>query len=188
MKSENNPSASASDTTSTSKPKEDAPKKEEKRSEADFISDQQSQAKAAISQTLADMKRAVADGADVREWTRQHPWILMGSAAIVGTLLGRLITPSKDEKFKEFFEEKWEKMKDRFTPAPEEVAAKKATEPQEKGSMFGSILRESMKAVGPALVGVITNLMDQNRGQEDAENGHEGNGKHAHEDAPHTPN
>jgi hypothetical protein len=132
------------------------------------------------------MKRAVAEGADVREWTRLHPWVLMGSAALVGTLLGRLITPSKDEKLKEFYEAKWEKMKDRFTPSPEETSERKAADPQEKTSVFGSILRESMKAVGPALVGLMTTMMDKG-GQDDSEKGHEGNGKHSHEDAPHTP-
>lgn len=113
----------------------------------------------------------------------------MGSAAVVGTLLGRLITPPKDEKFKEFFEEKWEKMKDRFTPAtPAETSSRSAAGPQaEKPSMFGSILRESMKAVGPALVGLITTMMDKQGAGDEPENGHEGNGNHGQPESRQNP-
>lgn len=149
-------------------------------SEADFISAQQVQARSAITQTIADMKHALAEGVDVREWTRQHPWILMGTAAVAGVVAGMMVTPSKDEKFREFFEAKWEKMKERFTPeVPPEAATRAAgAATEEKPSMLGSILKETMKAVGPAVMGLVTSMMEKQAARGEDENGHEGNGHH----------
>jgi len=156
-----------------------------KQSEADFIAEQQEHARAAISQTIVDMKQAVVQSVDVAEWTRQHPWILMGAAAAVGVVAGRLITPSKEEKLTEFFEEKWEKIKDKFTPAaPAEAAARSVADaPAEKPSFVGSVLKETMKTVGPMLLGLITSYMEQQHNKDEANNGHHGNGKHT-EDEP----
>jgi gas vesicle protein len=156
-------------------------------SEADFISAQQNQARAAITQTIADMKHALAEGVDLREWTRQHPWILMGTAAVAGAVAGMLVTPSKDEKLKDFFEAKWEKMKEKFTPdVPPEAAPRAAAATEEKPSMIGSILKETMKAVGPAVMGLVTSMMEKQASRGEDENGHEGNGHHGQADATET--
>jgi hypothetical protein len=156
-------------------------------SEADFISAQQTQARAAITQTIADLKQALAEGVDLREWTRQHPWILMGTAAVAGAVAGMLVTPSKDEKFKEFFEAKWEKMKEKFTPdVPPEAAPRVAPATEEKPSMIGSILKETMKAIGPAVMGLVTSMMEKQAARGEDENGHEGNGHHGQADATET--
>src|SRR5690349_10314694 len=119
MMSEKNPNASDSGTMSTSaqnQPQSDDPKAHDAHpalSEADFLAQQQAQARTAISNTLADMKHAVAQSVNLREWTREHPWILMGTAAVAGAVAAALLTPSKEETFKEFFEEKWEKFKEK---------------------------------------------------------------------------
>jgi len=155
-------------------------------SEADFLAQQQTQARAAISDTLADMKHALAQGVNVREWTRQHPWILMGTAAIAGGVVAALLTPSKEESFKEFFEEKWEKFKDKMTPDVSQTATSErisSKPPEEKSSILGSVLKETMKAVGPMLAGLITSMTAQGQDQDHSGNGH--NGKPEHENAPH---
>src|SRR5712691_6814593 len=120
MNSENNPNASSS-TAATSpsapaKPQHPTPQDSSKISEADFLARQQAEAKAAITRVLSDMKQALAQGVSLREWTREHPLILMGTAAAAGVAAGILLTTSKEESFKEFFEEKWEQIKDKLTP------------------------------------------------------------------------
>ena len=49
---------------------------------------------------------------DVREWTRQHPWILTGTATVAGFVAGMLAMPSKQESFKDYFGDKWEAFKE----------------------------------------------------------------------------
>src|SRR5438094_2527411 len=119
MNSEKNPNASSSTAaTSTSAPAKPQTTSEDnsKISEADYLTRQQEHAKAAISGVLSDMKEALAQGVSLREWTREHPWILMGTAAAAGVAAGMLLTPSKEESLKDFFEEKWEQIKDKLTP------------------------------------------------------------------------
>ena len=132
------------------------------------------------------MKYALAHGVSVREWTRQHPWILMGSAAVAGAVAAMLVTPSKEEKLKDFFEEKWEQIKDKFTPAaPPEAAARSAAEPQAaQPSMLGTVMREAIKVVGPALAGLITSMMANQGAEGNSDNGHNGNGHTRQDGAP----
>src|SRR3954452_15995158 len=116
MNSENNPNVNASGTTSPGAPQKQPqtqqpsgePQGDAKKqpSEADYIAKEQAQASAAISAVLADMKRAVAQGVDVREWTRQHPLIMAGTATVAGFVAGMLVMPSKKETFKDFFGDK----------------------------------------------------------------------------------
>src|SRR3954452_4683858 len=113
MNSENNPNVNASGTTSPGAPPKPpqpngGPQADGKKqpSEADYLAKEQAQASAAITAVLADMKRAVAQGVDVREWTRQHPLIMAGTATVAGFVAGMLVMPSKKETFKDFFGDK----------------------------------------------------------------------------------
>lgn len=127
------------------------------------------------------MKQAAAQSVNVREWTRQHPWILMGSAAVAGAVVGMLVTPSKEETIKEFFEEKWEAIKDKLTPSPApEAASRGAAEPAqgEKKSMLGTILQEVLRAAGPAITGLMTMMANQQGGGQDGHGPQNGNGHH----------
>jgi ElaB/YqjD/DUF883 family membrane-anchored ribosome-binding protein len=182
MNSENNPNVNASTTTSPGgPPKQDEPPEAKNVNEADYLTRQQTEARAAISGVLADMKRAFADGADVREWTRQHPWIMAGSAAAAGFVAGMLVVPKKEESFKEYFEEKWEAFKEKMTP-PATATATVGEQPPptvqpEKSSMLGVIMRETLKAIGPTIGGLITAALASQQAQ--ASDGHAGNGSHA---------
>jgi hypothetical protein len=119
------------------------------------------------------MKQALAQGVSLREWTREHPWILMGTAAAAGIAAGMLLTPSKEESFKEFFEEKWEQIKDKLTPTvPPESARGAETAQPEKSSPLVSILRETIKALGPALGGIISGALAGQAVKEEPHNGH----------------
>lgn len=131
------------------------------------------------------MKRAVADGGNLREWTRQYPWILTGTAAVAGFAAGMLVVPSKDESFRD----KWEALKDKLTPeAPAEgsqaAAAKAGAKAEQPTSVLGTVLREAMKAVGPMLGGLITSVMAHQNPQSGDGDGHPGNGSYGHAEEP----
>jgi hypothetical protein len=145
--------------------------------EADFLTREQDQAKAAISAVLADMKRAVAEGADVREWTRQHPLIMAGTATVAGFIAGMLVMPSKHESVKSYWGEKWEAFQQKMMPpttatatvgteAPPAPAAPQAEPP----SILGTVVREAMKSLGPMLGGLISGIAAGQAAQ--PENGH----------------
>jgi len=127
------------------------------------------------------MKQALAQGADIREWTRQHPLIVTGSAIAAGFVAGLLVTPSKEDTYKNFFEEKWEYLREKFAPpttATATVGAEAPPQPQqeEKPTVVSTILREAIKAIGPTIGGLITGALanQQPKPPED----HPGNGNY----------
>jgi ElaB/YqjD/DUF883 family membrane-anchored ribosome-binding protein len=192
MNSENKPNVYDSGTTSTTEPTRDAkphePPELKNVPEADYLTQQQDKAREAMGGVVADMKKALAEGADVREWTRQHPWILAGTATVAGFVAGMLVVPPKQESFKDYFEEKWESFKDAMTPTPPatpagvspEAAPRAAAQPQQP-SMLGGLIREVLKVVGPTIGGLITGaIAGQQQGQQ--ADGHDGNGNASHFD------
>jgi ElaB/YqjD/DUF883 family membrane-anchored ribosome-binding protein len=198
MNSENNPNVNASGTTSPGAPQKppqmqqpsggepqgDARKQP---SEADYLAREQAQASAAITAVLTDMKRAVAQGVDVRAWTRQHPLIMAGTATVAGFVAGMLVTPSKKETFKDFFGDKWEAFKDKMTPpatATATVGNPPPPAPQgEPTSILGTIIKQAIQVLGPAIGGMVTGAMAGEA--EGAKNGHPESDSHpAPESAP----
>jgi ElaB/YqjD/DUF883 family membrane-anchored ribosome-binding protein len=70
------------------------PPKSELQSEAEFLAVQAADAHAAIQQTLDDLRESLKTAADVRLWTRQHPWASVATAAAVGFAAANAITAS----------------------------------------------------------------------------------------------
>ena len=178
MNNANKPNGSVSGTTSPTGQQAE----ESKVSEADYVTQQAEQAKRAIAAVIGDMKDAISGSADVREWTRQYPWMLTGTAAVAGFVAGVAVTPPKEESFKDFFGEKWQELKDSLTPnvATEtdkaQTARTIADQPasqEEKPSWFAVVLREVLKTVGPTIGGLITGAL---AGQQAQKPPHEGNG------------
>ena len=156
--------------------------------EADYVTEQAAQAKAAIGTVIGDIKGAIASSANFREWTRQYPWLVTAGAAVAGFAAGMVVTPSKEESFKDM----WEKVKDKFTPdleKPKVDAHTVADQPAaaaagEKPSWFSVVLREVLKAVGPTIGGMLTGALASQPAQDD--NGHAGNGHRPVGDPPPT--
>jgi hypothetical protein len=147
---------------------------DKKVTEADYVTRQADEARAAITAVVTDMKKALVESANLKEWTRQYPWMVAGAATVGGFLAGMVVTPSKDETFRE----KWEALKDKLTPevAPEAPAGATARtiadQPQaESPSMFAVVIREALKAVGPTIGGLITGAFASQQ-PEPAGNGH----------------
>src|SRR5688500_11675083 len=116
MNNENKPNASGSATTSqtgpgrqrppSGQPQAPADRVDKKVTEADYITRQADEARAAVTAIIGDMKKALAQGADVKEWTRQYPWVVAGAATVAGFVTAMVVTPSKEETFRE----KWESL------------------------------------------------------------------------------
>jgi hypothetical protein len=146
--------------------------------EAAYVAEQADQAKAAIASVLGDMKGAIAQSVNLKEWTRQYPWIMTASAAVVGFAAAMAVTPSKDESLKD----KWEAFKDKFTPdlsAKPEVNARTVADQPAQGdspSWFSIVLREVLKAVGPTIGGMLTGALASQPAQDPESSGHAGNG------------
>ena len=145
MSRENAGSAANSDATSNRPP---APKKKNEPSEADFLAEQQTKAKAAMDTAFADMKKAIAGGfssnAHLTEWMGAYPWVSLGVGAAVGFLTGSAFTPARDESFKERFESLLEEVKRK------EVKEEKAEKGTEKAA------RAAVQAQQPSIMGKIT--------------------------------
>jgi hypothetical protein len=140
------------------------------------------------------MKQAIAQGADLKEWTRLHPWVMVGGAAVAGLAAGLMLIPSKskskrkNDPIAEFFGEHWDEVKAKLnglTPAGAAAAAAAATAAtsataaqqqatvEAQPSMIGGLIREVLKIVGPTLGGLVTGAI---AGHQQAEQPHEGNG------------
>jgi hypothetical protein len=152
--------------------------------EGDYVTRQADEARAAISAVVGDMKKALADSANLKEWTRQYPWVVAGAATVAGFVTGMVVTPTKDEPFRE----KWEALKDKLTPdvtvPPADAATARtiADQPQaENPSILAVILREALKAVGPAVGGMLTGAFASQPTPPEDGNGHAAGGRYATE-------
>jgi hypothetical protein len=223
MSSENNPNANSSATTSATAPTKGAPGTKqgdkpkgpaeqaadrEKAPEADYLTRQQTDARAANTAVIGDMKRAAAQGADVREWTRLHPWAMVGGAAVAGLAAGLILMPGKSKKHQadnaveDFFGQHWEAIRNKLnglSPAGAAAAAAAATaatstaaaqaqaaEAQPAGKSFlGNLVGEVLKVVGPTIGGIVSGAFAGNA-QADDDKPHDGNG-HANPQSYGTP-
>jgi len=133
------------------------------------------------------MKHALAEGANLKEWTRQYPWMVAGAATVGGFLTGMLVTPSKEETFRE----KWEALKDKLTPDlnPPEPASPTARTIADQPdvpnpSIFAVIMREALKTIGPTIGGLITGALAGQQQAEPEGNGHPASDRYAATEPP----
>jgi hypothetical protein len=68
-------------------------------SEAALLAREKADAKAALRQTLVDLKQSLRTSVDVRLWTKEHPWIAVGMAAAAGFTAATVVVPAPGEKF-----------------------------------------------------------------------------------------
>jgi len=62
--------------------------------EDQFLAQEAASAKAAMVQTVHDLKAHLRAAVDVRAYTRRHPWIAVGAAAATGFAVGAVVKPS----------------------------------------------------------------------------------------------
>jgi hypothetical protein len=69
------------------------PPKSARMTEEAFLREQASQARGALAATLRDLRTSLLASADVRQWTRQHPWAATGAAAAAGFAVAAAVVP-----------------------------------------------------------------------------------------------
>jgi hypothetical protein len=63
----------------------------DKTSESELLNREVQQAKAAMDQSVADLKQSLRTAADLQLWAQHHPWLTVGAAAAGGFAAGSTI-------------------------------------------------------------------------------------------------
>jgi hypothetical protein len=155
MKTENANSARTSGTTSTPAPKTagDA----SKMSEADFLAQQAAEAKAAMSRAMAQLKVDLGETVNVAAWTRQYPWISLGTVAVAGFLATSALIPSKEQQALKRLRA-IERALTPSSPASTSSDTNGNGKPAQKPSIFQKMAQEAIKALPGVLSAVATTL------------------------------
>lgn len=135
-------------------------------SEADFLTLQQEHAKAAIGRVVSELKGALAEGANPKEWMQQYPWATLGASAIAGFVATTLLVPSREQQaLKKLAEieralnpEPRRRAERERDDHPDSVDSKAGSDDYKAGkqSFLTSLLGEAIKAVRPALISLLT--------------------------------
>jgi hypothetical protein len=81
-------------------------------SEIDYLNREITDARAALSKTVAGLKHRYAASVDAREWIKRYPWSAMGVATVAGFAAATVVTPAAGVPFSE----KWSNLRTRFCP------------------------------------------------------------------------
>ncbi len=128
-----------------------------KAAEPDFLARQQEEARRAMKRVISGAGLSLAQGANVKQWAREYPWMTTASAAAAGFLAGLMLTPAKGQSFKEKFSSHKETASPASSPsvaASESAAA--APRQSDKASIIGTLAREIFKVVGPLVAGLVS--------------------------------
>jgi hypothetical protein len=115
----------------------------EYRSEKRFLADQAADARTAMVRTLEEMKRTLAQSADVRTCARLHPWIATGSAAVAGFVAGAVVSSPRSTSGER-------------SPAGTEADAPPDSTGPEPARAKAGFLRATL---GTALTGILQSLL-----------------------------
>jgi hypothetical protein len=66
-------------------------------SEADYLARESELTKLALTRTLEDLKSSLRSTADLRLWTRKHPWAALGIAAAAGFSAAAVVASKRSE-------------------------------------------------------------------------------------------
>src|SRR5690349_8805325 len=80
-------------------------KAQAKLTEAQFLQQTAAEVKAAITKTVDDLKKDALTAADIRLWSKEHPWAVVGAAAAAGFIAATVVTPAKNKDLKDKFTE-----------------------------------------------------------------------------------
>ena len=148
--------ASASTPAATERPRANDPQSAS--SESEYLEQQASAAKAAISGAFADLKTDLAKGVDPRVWIKSHPWITMASAAVAGFAAAATVVPSKEEQALRRLEAIEEAIhgKKHAGQAGSNGNGSDETARSGHGGLIGMILHELLAVIKPAIVTLIS--------------------------------
>lgn len=107
--------------------------------------------------SLEQMKAELQNAADVRAWTREHPWVMTASAAVAGFIAASVVIPSKEEQALKRIAE-LERATAAYPPPEEDGRAERASKRPTRSprSFWSSLATEALEAVKPALLSALT--------------------------------
>lgn len=168
---------------------EKSPERKDGLTESAFLEREAQRAKAAMAQAWADAKAKAMQGLDPRVWTASHPWYALTGAALAGFVAAYSLTPSKEQEILR----KIAKLNraiagvepdadvdtvpaaDAATVEGQRVRVAEATadagRKDRTSGILGTLGKELIKAVGPALMSSITAAIAAKTAAED-NNGH----------------
>ncbi|MGH7215534.1 MAG: hypothetical protein ACREIT_12280 [Tepidisphaeraceae bacterium] len=157
-------SATTSGTTSPSAPQPRAKSASDARdeagkklTEATFLTEQAANAKAAIAQTIDEIKAHLAHGVDPKALTRDYPWVAVGAAAIAGFTAATMIVPSREEQALKRLAALEKALHPQTSPPSPGAGTDSAAQYQAGHTSFwGGVARELFGAVKPALLSMLT--------------------------------
>ena len=126
-------------------------------SESEYLEKQATAAKEAISATLSNIKGRLGETVDVRLWTRQHPWLMLASAAVAGFASASTLVPSKEQQALRKLAAIEEALRE---PRHEEKHKDSENGKSKDHGILGTILREAINAVRPMLVALLSNHLN----------------------------
>jgi hypothetical protein len=159
MKTENANSGPTSATTSTPAPQtaDEAVKAAGSLSESEYLTRQADEARAAISRATAQLKANLAETVDIAGWTRQYPWITLGTVAVAGFVATSAMVPSKEQQALK----RLRAIESALTPSAP-VSTTNGTngdgKSAQKPSLFQRMAQEAIKALPGVLSAVATTL------------------------------
>src|SRR5918998_1038116 len=103
MKTDNANRESTSATTSKSEPSSEKPKPgptadPAKLSEAEYLTQQAENAKAAIAAAMKELTAKLGEGVNPIDWAKRYPWASVGASAVAGFVAASLLIPSKEQQ------------------------------------------------------------------------------------------
>ena len=133
-------------------------------SEADFLTLQQEHAKAAIGRVVGELKQALAEGANPKEWMHQYPWATLGVSAVAGFVATSMLVPSREQQALKKLAEieralnPQPRRRTERDEHPDSIDGKAGADDYKAGkqSFMTALLGEAIKAVRPALISLLT--------------------------------
>jgi hypothetical protein len=87
-------------------------------SEADYLAREVSDAKAALLNTIGELRNGMASSADLRAWARRYPWAAVGAASVAGFAAGTAVTPAPGQSLQEKLQENLSRFQTNGEPQP----------------------------------------------------------------------
>ena len=107
-----------------------------------------------MKRALDELKVRLGQGVDPKLWARQYPWITVGAAAVAGFAAAATLIPSREEQALR----KLARIERALHPPPAPKAEPNGdgAHDGEKTSVVGTLLREVMATVRPAIISMLT--------------------------------
>lgn len=153
---------------------------------ADYLTQQASEASAAISAAFGALADDLKKGVDPQAWAKRYPWAAVGAAAVAGFFAASAAVPSKEQQALKKLERIERALRPSYPegePYPQAVAAREGQAKAQDKSFASKIMSEIFSALKPALSSALAAGISAKAASGDGSSG--GNGDAAAQGAGH---